>query len=124
MRELAETGGALAFVGDGINDAAALGAADVAVAVGGGADVAVLSADVVLAREGSPLSAMPALLQARQRDAARHRREPRVGVHVQRRRDTARGDGAAFARRSGGGDGGLVAGRRRELVAAAVRGAR
>lgn len=63
VRELAETGGALAFVGDGINDAAALGAADLAVAVGGGADVAVLSADVVLAREGSPLSAMPALLQ-------------------------------------------------------------
>jgi heavy metal translocating P-type ATPase len=63
VRDLAETGGALAFVGDGINDAAALGAADVAVAVGGGADVAVLSADVVLAREGSPLSAMPALLK-------------------------------------------------------------
>lgn len=63
VRELAEEGGSLAFVGDGINDAAALGAADVAVAVGGGADVAVLSADVVLARERSPLSAMPALLK-------------------------------------------------------------
>ncbi len=62
VRELAETGGTLAFVGDGINDAAALGAADIAVAMGSGADVAVLSADVVLTREGSPLSAMLTLL--------------------------------------------------------------
>jgi len=63
VRDLAEErGGALAFVGDGINDAAALGAADIAVAMAGGADVAVLSADVVLTRDGSPLSAMPALM--------------------------------------------------------------
>jgi Cu+-exporting ATPase len=61
IRELQAQGKRIGMIGDGINDAPALMAADVGFAIGGGADIAVESADITLV--GGDISRVASAIQ-------------------------------------------------------------
>ncbi|WP_219418750.1 heavy metal translocating P-type ATPase [Pseudonocardia nigra] len=69
VREFQQGGQRVGFVGDGINDAPALMQADVGIAMGGGTDIAVESADVIVVRDE-----LGAVLTARQLSRSSYRR--------------------------------------------------
>lgn len=61
VREIQDSGGVVAFIGDGINDSPALASSAVGISIEGSTHVAVDSADVVLVQH-SPIQAIPSIL--------------------------------------------------------------